>query len=191
VRSSRTVALVCPLVVVWLGCAYGPVETSFQAVTVADSGAYKNDYGYDQPVVDASTMPDVAAPLADAVPPPLDSAPDPIDVAAPDVAPPPACSLPLPTGMPSCDSCIGQSCCVEDQRCGNDPQCLDLIMCMSECETAPPPPPSGDAGARGLDAGDEDAASCFVACEEQYPTAANELDQLDSCVGGSCGAACQ
>jgi hypothetical protein len=195
VRSSRGRVLVCPLVVVCLGCAYSPVEASFQGVTAPDSGAYKNDYGYEPPVVDASAMPDVGATLPDALAPPFDSAPDPVDVAV-DVGAPSACALPLSTGLPSCDSCIGQSCCAEDDTCGNDPDCLDLIMCMSECETVPPSPPSGDAGGRGLDAGAEDAGSddagtCLIACEERYPTGANELEQLDDCLGNSCSAACQ
>ena len=84
-------------------------------------------------------------------------------------------SLPLSTGMPSCDSCLGTSCCAEDQTCGFDQECMALIGCVDNClptDGGPPDP------------------QCESDCESQYPNGMSEIDGLDNCMQTSCSTSC-
>ena len=127
------------------------------------------------------TLPD-AAPKADASkqdakppPPPQDSGvvdePDPVQEAST-----PTCStLPLATGIAACDTCLGASCCTQDQGCGGDPSCISFINCMNACMPT--------------DGGIPDPA-CQSACQSSYPTGSNELFALDSCMSAQCRSQC-
>jgi hypothetical protein len=109
---------------------------------------------------------------------------EPIDTARPiDSAPPTTCTLTLPTGDPTCDSCIETSCCAADNACGTDPDCMNFGMCASDCEGIDPD--SGlpdDAGA--------DSGACIATCESTYPTGATELNAIDTCLETTCASAC-
>ena len=80
-------------------------------------------------------------------------------------------SLPLGTGMPSCDSCISTSCCNEDQACGFDQDCIAFIDCVNNCLPADGGPPD---------------SACESSCESTYPSGVSELGALDSCMQNSC-----
>jgi hypothetical protein len=93
----------------------------------------------------------------------------------PDVLTTTCATLPLGTGIPECDTCIGSSCCNEDQACGNDQDCMGFISCINGCFNQ-------------VDGGvDED---CESSCESDYPNGANELSNLDSCMENSCPSQC-
>lgn len=83
------------------------------------------------------------------------------------------CTLRFEYGSQQCDSCMAQNCCVPDNTCGNDPNCLALIMCLTQCQADP------DAG-----------PNCPNACAQQYPQAMNEIDAVSNCIGMSCASMC-
>jgi len=84
-------------------------------------------------------------------------------------------SLPLGTGMQQCDTCLGASCCSEDQTCGNDQECIAFIDCFNQCFNQ-------------VDGGMDQ--TCEQACENQYPNGVAELSNLDMCMQNSCGTEC-
>ncbi len=138
------------------GCAYG--NSGVQkwqhdgGIVAADGGAKDAS----KPIPEASTQ---------------DVSQDP-----PDVQQQTQCaSLPLPTGMPQCDSCLGASCCAEDQTCGNDQDCMAFIGCMNNCFNT-------------VDGGVD--PQCQSTCESQYPNGMSELSNLDSCMQTSCATDC-
>ena len=137
-------------IVALAGCAYGVAPYSESP----DAGAKHLDAG----VKDAKTVD--AAPQHDASDPP--------DVVT-------ACTLALPTGSPSCDSCLGASCCSEDDACGLDQDCMAFDDCLYSCVA--------DDG--GLD------TDCESTCETTYPNGASELIALDDCMEQSCATDCQ
>jgi hypothetical protein len=98
-----------------------------------------------------------------------------VQIDPPDVITTTCSSLPLGTGMPACDSCIGASCCTEDQTCGNDQDCMAFISCMNGCFNQVD---------GGLD------QNCEMSCESSYPNGVNELSNLDSCMQNSCAVDC-
>jgi hypothetical protein len=160
-------------------CAFGPVDTGFQG----SQGSGKPETFF-APGPDASTA-DTSAAVADDASPDAAATSDLPDTSPPfdsgrqaDTAVPAAqCTLTFPTQMPTCDSCIGQSCCAEDNTCGGDQACLAVVDCMSQCAS------SADAGAN--------PTACFNACARRNPSGANILAALEQCVQGQCLAACQ
>ena len=84
-------------------------------------------------------------------------------------------ALPLGTGDPQCDTCLGASCCAEDQTCGNDQNCMAFIGCVDNCINQ-------------VDGGMDQ--TCEQACESQYPNGVSELSNLDMCMQNSCATAC-
>jgi hypothetical protein len=137
------------------GCAYG------------DSGVHP--WEHDGGILQAEGGKDASKPIPEA------STPD-VSQDLPDVQQQTQCaSLPLGTGMPSCDSCLGASCCNEDQACGNDQECMAFISCANNCFNT-------------VDGGVD--PQCESTCESQYPNGVSELSTLDSCMQQSCATAC-
>jgi hypothetical protein len=160
-----------------IGCAYSPLDTGFQVaastprkpetfVAPADSG---------MPDVTTSDDASVDAGLPDYG----DTGPSPAGDSGgrADTAPPMTCSLSFPTQMPACDTCIGRSCCAEDNACGGDQACLAVVGCMDQCASSP------DAGAN--------PTACFDACAQQDPAGASVLAALEQCLEGQCQVECQ
>jgi hypothetical protein len=94
-----------------------------------------------------------------------------MDTGVPDVGT--MCRLTFEYGSQQCDSCMAQNCCAPDNACGNDPNCLALIMCVTQCQADP------DAG-----------PNCPNACAQMYPQAMNEIDAVSNCINMSCAAMC-
>ena len=118
---------------------------------------------------DAGTK-DAAKPQQDA------QAQEDVAVDPPDVQTTTTCtSLPLATGMQQCDTCLGASCCAEDQTCGNDQECMAFISCMNGCFNQ-------------VDGGIDQ--NCQTSCESSYPNGVSELSNLDSCMQNSCAVDC-
>jgi hypothetical protein len=136
-------------------CAYG------------DSGVH--------PFHDGGTIIHADGGTKDAAKPPQDAAQKDSSVDPPDVEQTTCSQLPLGTGMPQCDTCLGASCCTEDQTCGNDQECMAFISCANNCFNQ-------------VDGGVDQ--QCETTCESQYPSGVNELSNLDSCMQNSCGTAC-
>lgn len=111
----------------------------------------------------------------DAAKPPQDAKAQEDVVDLPDVEQPTCSSLPLSTGDEQCDTCIGASCCTEDQACGNDQDCMAFISCMNGCFNQ-------------VDGGIDQA--CESSCESSYPSGANELSNLDTCMQNGCATDC-
>ena len=111
----------------------------------------------------------------DAKAPPVKDAGPVEDVWQDDVQQQTACSLPLPTGMASCDSCLGSSCCAEDETCGNDQDCIGFVGCVNNCFNTVD---------GGLD------QNCESTCEADYPNGVGELSNLDTCMQNSCATEC-
>jgi hypothetical protein len=131
------------------GCAYGVAADDFEPQK--DSGPAYIDAGHD-----VSTHPEASV---------QDSATQ----DEPDVYVVQACNPPpLSSGDPTCDTCISANCCSADTTCGNDPDCLSFINCMSACTDR----------------------NCQATCESTYPNGSNELNTLDTCLEGVCGTAC-
>ena len=84
-------------------------------------------------------------------------------------------SLPLSTGLSSCDSCLGSSCCTEDQTCGFDQECMAVIGCLDNCLPTDGGPPD---------------QQCETDCESQYPNGTSELSDLDTCMQNDCSTTC-
>ncbi len=82
--------------------------------------------------------------------------------------------LPLSTGDSTCDTCLGASCCAEDQACGNDIDCMNFINCVDSCP---------------LDGGVPDP-TCQSGCDSSYPTGSSELYSLDQCLSTLCRTDC-
>ena len=139
-------------------CAYGQSEVQIDQQH-HDGGVLHADGG----------AKDAAKPLQDAKPV-EDTWVDP-----PDVQQTTCSSLPLGTGMPQCDTCLGASCCTEDQTCGNDQECMAFISCVNPCFNQ-------------VDGGVDQ--NCESQCETQYPNGVNELSNLDSCMQTSCATEC-
>jgi len=93
----------------------------------------------------------------------------------PDVQQTQCSSLPLGTGIAQCDTCLGASCCDEDQTCGNDQECIAFIDCVNLCFNQ-------------VDGGMDQV--CEQSCESQYPNGVAELSNLDMCMQNSCSTAC-
>ena len=138
-------------------CAYGQ---SGEQLDHHDGGVLHADGGVTK---------DAAKPQQDA------QAQEDVSVDPPDVQQTTCSSLPLPTGMPQCDTCLGQSCCAEDQTCGNDQDCMAFISCINGCFNQ-------------VDGGVDQ--TCESDCEAQYPNGANELSNLDMCMQNSCASPC-
>lgn len=47
--------------------------------------------------------------------------------------PPPPEECPVTSGDPQCDNCINSQCAYECNTCMNNGQCVDLLVCLSEC----------------------------------------------------------
>ncbi len=140
------------------GCAYGKIagEGPFE-----DAGVIHADGG----AKDAKTPPKDAQAVED------------VSQELPDVTTTTTCDpLPLGTGLATCDTCLGASCCSEDQACGNDQACLAFIGCMDNCIPTDGGPPD---------------QQCYSDCQTTYPNGANELDMLDTCMQTSCMTDCQ
>ena len=137
-------------------CAYGQSE---QQLDHNDGGVLHADGG----------VKDAAKPKQDA------QAQEDVSVDPPDVQQTTCSSLPLPTGMPQCDTCLGASCCAEDQACGNDQDCMAFISCVNGCFNQ-------------VDGGVDQ--TCESSCQSQYPNGANELSNLDMCMQNSCASPC-
>ena len=136
------------------GCAYG------------NSGV--DPFHKDAGVLHADGGKDAKAPVKDAGPVE--------DVFQDDVQEQTTCSsLPLGTGMPQCDSCLGASCCAEDQTCGNDQECMAFVSCVDNCFNQ-------------VDGGLDQV--CESTCESQYPNGVSELSNLDTCMQSSCAVDC-
>ena len=139
-------------------CAYG--QSSVQIEEHHDSGVLH---------ADAGAAKDAAKPQQDA------QAQEDVTVDPPDVITTTCSTLPLGTGDPTCDTCIGSDCCSEDQTCGNDQDCMAFISCMNGCVN------QEDGGI------DE---TCEQSCESDYPNGVNELSNLDTCMQNSCASQC-
>lgn len=137
-------------------CAYGQTSDQIQH---HDGGVLHADGGLSK---DAAKPQDAKATIDNWVDPP-------------DVAQTTCSSLPLPTGNQACDTCLGASCCTEDQTCGNDQECMAFISCMNGCFNQ-------------VDGGIDQA--CQSNCESSYPSGVNELTNLDSCMQNSCATDC-
>jgi hypothetical protein len=96
------------------------------------------------------------------------------DASPPDSSITQQCALSIGTGMPQCDTCLGQSCCAQDNACGNSPDCNSFLRCGNDCFSA--------------DGGPTQA--CFDACTTQYPTGSALIDALDACMSSSCATEC-
>jgi len=119
---------------------------------------------------DGGAVKDAKAPTTDAGV--EDSAVDP-----PDVPETTQCTtLPLPTGIPACDTCLAGSCCAEDQACGFDQDCMAFNDCVEECFP---------------DDGGPLDQECESLCEAQYPNGSSELFALDECLQDSCATDCE
>jgi hypothetical protein len=92
----------------------------------------------------------------------------------------PQCALSLPSGQPACDICIAQSCCAEDNACGQDQNCFAVIACVDQCLM-----PDG-----GVDAAPPDPNACMTQCSQQSLSGAAELNALDSCIAVQCPGSC-
>jgi hypothetical protein len=157
-----------------VACAYG----------VQDAGYSPSGAGEPHPnnqAEDASPIPFEDAGAAADRASTHDSATLPDSSTIPDTAPPEAaaqdsafCRLTMPTGIAACDACLGQSCCALDNTCGTDPSCMGFLQCGNQCIAL-------DGGAQ---------QTCLNACAQQYPTGANELSALDSCLINMCNAPC-
>ncbi len=141
------------------GCAYG--KFSGDDFAEPDSGIV---------VKDAGAPKDASKPIVDAAAP-LDSSQDPQDVTVQTQCDP----LPLATGLAACDTCLGASCCAEDEACGNDQDCMGFIECVDECDP-------GDGG--------QPDQECYGNCESEFPNGENELNALDSCMQNDCSTQC-
>jgi hypothetical protein len=145
-------AYVC-LAVLLSGCAYG-----FSDKWTYDAGG--------TPPHDAGKH-ETSAPMYDA------AVPEASDL--PDVSQQQPCTLALATGIPTCDTCLGSSCCSEDDTCGGDPDCMSFINCMDACIPT--------------DGGVPDP-QCESTCQSSYPSGANELSALDNCMSVQCRSEC-
>ncbi|MDW8251331.1 MAG: hypothetical protein RMJ98_18705 [Myxococcales bacterium] len=77
-------------------------------------------------------------------------------------------SLPLP--IPNCKSCVDGACCGESQACNADPQCVNLLSCIVQCNGS---------------------ASCQQQCAGQFPGGIPELQKLGQCFQNSgCSSVC-
>lgn len=80
------------------------------------------------------------------------------------------CENGVPGFQPACQNCLDANCCAEQQACGAEPQCTDLLECEVGC-------PQGD-------------TACIDACIAAAPLGAPLLDDFDDCFGGPiCGLA--
>jgi hypothetical protein len=165
------------------GCAYGSdVDAVVGGSPIVADDAAPDAFSGETP--DSAKGDDSSSPPDDSSLPPDDVIETP-DTARPEPdSSPSTCTLTLPTGDPTCDSCLETSCCSVDNACGSDPACMMFDECISECEF----PDGGldpDAGPPSADAGE-----CISVCETEYPTGATELENLDSCLEGTCATAC-
>lgn len=139
------------------GCAYGKIAS--EQDEPHDSGILHADGG----------VKDAKAPAKDA-----QSVEDVQEV--PDVTVSTQCDpLPLGTGLPACDTCLGSSCCAEDQTCGSDQDCMGFVSCVDNCVPSDGGPPD---------------QQCYADCQTTYPNGESELNALDSCMQNSCTTEC-
>jgi len=141
------------------GCAYGSLE----------GADHSHPFGQDAGTKDAAPH-DSGKPAPEEASVVEDASIDPPDVTTS------TCTLTLPTGMPSCDSCLGANCCSEDVTCGNDQDCIAFIDCVNACFPS-------DGGAPDQ--------TCVDACSTQYPNGSTELGDLEQCMQTSCSTDCQ
>lgn len=157
IARAHAVALFCALVPI--GCAHAAVD-GFD-----DSSTVVSDAGKDT----SPQSPKDAAPAKDTwQPPPLDASVD-----LPDTSP--VCSPKLSTGIPQCDTCEGQSCCLEDNACANDPQFSSLMNCYNACP---------------MDGGIPDT-NCMNACDQKYPSGATSFNAWGNCMQTNCANSCR
>jgi hypothetical protein len=170
------------------GCAFSPDDSGYG---LAGGGPNPSPDASPPPLastdsgtgadVDAMATPDTAAPSDDASPNPR----------TPDVAAP-QCTLSIPTGEPSCDLCLEQSCCGVDNMCGQDQNCIAVIECMDDClisDAGPDARPDGGPDA-GPDAAPPDPNACINQCMLLSATGAAELNALANCVASQCPGSC-
>jgi len=183
-RNARGFISLWALALCSTACAYSPLDPSFDT-------AFQRSASAATALADASFSPPAAdsAPAANAPDTSLETSPPgpsldsgaPIDAGS--VSPPAQCSLSLPTGMPACDTCLGQGCCEEDNACGNDAQCMSVVECMSGCEP-------GEGGDAAVDAS-ADSTACLDACAQRFPAGASVLNALDGCLASTCATPCE
>lgn len=162
--NARALALASLCAFVHLGaCAYGAPLPDSDGPLGLSSDAGPHDSGKDasKPVADASA--------ADTSMPDQDVQVDPPDTSV-------ACSLGMPTGLPMCDTCLGQNCCSQDNACATSTDCQSLVTCYDGCLPSDGGPPDG---------------TCLTTCDSTYPTGASILNALTSCLQGSCSTACR
>jgi hypothetical protein len=99
------------------------------------------------------------------------------------------CTVGVTTGVPACDTCVGNSCCSQLTACSTPDDagaddagitaCLMLVGCIQDCIQGSDAAPPGD------------AADCVGECSPSYSqTEREQALQLLSCVGGSCSTQC-
>jgi hypothetical protein len=130
-----------------------------------------------RPDTDA-TMPgvDAGTDAADATSPPTDSGgTDAADASHDSGSDAFVCSWDGGFESPACSSCLVASCCEPTQACENDPACLALNTCVSQC--------LDDAGE------DSGLSACAQDCSASEPQSVrDEWKAWNDCIGASCGA---
>lgn len=160
IARAHAVGFFCVLGSV-VGCAHGVVDA------IDDTSTVHPDAG---PAKDAAPQhPIDAAPAADTWQPPQDSSVD-----LPDTSP--VCSPKISTGIPQCDVCEGQNCCLEDNACANSQDCGNLINCYQNCVPNDGGPPD---------------QTCMSTCDSNYPQGANLLNAWGSCLQTNCANDCR
>ncbi|MFW5740276.1 MAG: S1 family peptidase, partial [Myxococcota bacterium] len=74
----------------------------------------------------------------------------------------------LTTGDPTCDDCFQTACESECEAATAEPDLMDYLQCAQGCSDQ----------------------ACYDSCEAQYPTAAQALGALDTCMGAECATEC-
>jgi len=74
----------------------------------------------------------------------------------------------------TCQTCVAQACETLLMTCaeGAAPMCMNWLQCINACITG------------------DDPASCYTACDSQYPSAEAAYEPVYQCVCASCNAAC-
>jgi hypothetical protein len=143
------------------GCAHAAVDLSTD-----DTSSIVPDAGHDSAVVQHPQKDASAADTSQSV---EDSS-----VEVPDSSP--VCSPKFTTGIPQCDTCEGQNCCLEDNACANNSQCTNIVTCYDNCipnDGGPPDP------------------NCMSNCDSTYPQGATLLNAWGQCIQTNCANDCR
>jgi hypothetical protein len=95
----------------------------------------------------------------------------------------------VPAGANSCETCVLQHCCSENQACTSGPMndagntdCEDIAQCFNDCRH--PPVDSGVAG--------DTIANCTTTCTAGHTAqGATSFQALETCTSQSCSFQCQ